>query len=217
MSTNRIAIDGGAATGKSTVAKAVANELGLRYINTGQMYRLFALVAIRNDIVTDEDKIFDAIKDLDVSYNSDGDILSNDVEFELNEITSSEIAPFASKISAMPKVRQVASAKQIALAKQDNVVLEGRDIGTVIMPDATHKFFLKVDPKVAAERRYYQELEKGQDVTKEGIYKFIVERNERDINREVAPLVPTPESIIIDTTDIDEKEVARLIIKEINE
>lgn len=213
MNSLRLALDGGAATGKSTVSKLVAEKLGIRYINTGQMYRLFALVAIKENIIDDEKAIYEKIKDFAITYNKEGEITTPDYTFEFNDINLKQVGAMASVVAAMPLVREVATEKQKVIAQESGVLIEGRDIGTVIMPDADFKFFIKVKPEVAAERRVAQHKSLGEEVKFEDILKDINERNERDANREIAPLKPTDESIIIDTSFDSAEVIANNIIK----
>ncbi len=213
MRSLRIALDGGAATGKSTVSKLVADKLGIRYINTGQMYRMFGLYAIKNNITNDEDAIYEGIKDFSISYNEKGEITTPDFDFEFNEIDSKQSGAMASIVAAMPKVREVATIKQKEIAQEKGVLIEGRDIGTVIMPDADFKFFIKVQPEVAAKRRVAQHESMGEHVRFEDILSDINERNVRDANREIAPLKPTDESIIIDTSVDTAEEIANQMCK----
>lgn len=211
----RIAIDGGAATGKSTVSKLVANKLNIRYINTGQMYRLFGFVASKNNVLDDEQKIYDLIKDLKLSYDDNGNIMCDSVIFTLKEIHTSDAGTNASLVSSMPLVREVATKKQQEIGKEDKVLLEGRDIGTIIMPDASYKFFLKVTPEAAADRRY-NEVKLEDNITRDDILKQIIERNERDSKREIAPLVPASDAFIIDTSKLKPEEVVDKIVEVVN-
>lgn len=211
----RIAIDGGAATGKSTVSKLVADKLNIRYINTGQMYRLFAFVAKQNNVIGDEEATFELIKDLKLSYDNNGNIVCEDVDFTLEQLVTADMGPAASITSKLPKVREVATIKQQEIGREDKTLLEGRDIGTIIMPDAPYKFFLTVSPEAAADRRY-NEVKDEDGVSREEILKQIIERNERDTNREIAPLVPAEDSMIIDTSDLTPEEVANRIVEVIN-
>lgn len=212
----RVAIDGGAATGKSTVSKLVAQKLGIRYINTGQMYRLFGFIAFKNNIMYDEQAIYEAIKDLKLTYDNNGNIICDSVNFFPEELVTSEAGPRASQVSAMPLVRKVATIKQQEIGKENKVLLEGRDIGTIIMPDAPFKFFLTVSPEAAAERRYNEIKDDESEVTKEIILKQIIERNEKDSTRDIAPLVPAEDAIIIDTSSLNQYEVVDKIVEVIN-
>lgn len=216
MNNLRIAIDGGAATGKSTVSKLVANKLGIRYINTGQMYRLFALVGLNENLLDNEESLANRLKDMTITFDQDGFITSPDYEFELDILDSKEVGANASVVAAMPLVRSIATEKQILVGKENGVLLEGRDIGTVIMPDADYKIFITVDPKVAATRRVNQHEQLGESVDFDSILEDIKERNYRDTNREIAPLVPTDGSIIIDSSNNTAMEIADKIIEVIN-
>ncbi len=215
MNSLRIAIDGGAATGKSTVSKLVAQKLGIRYINTGQMYRLFALIAIKEDLLDNEKALFDRIENISITYNEKGMITTPDFEFQEEELETQETSKYASVVAAMPLVREVATDKQIMIGREPGVLMEGRDIGTVVMMDADYKIFIVVDPKVAAQRRVDQHKLLGEDVDYDEIYKDICERNERDANREVAPLKPTYTSIIIDSSNNTAEEIADQIVEEV--
>ncbi len=216
MNVKRIAIDGGAATGKSTVSKLVAQLLEIRYINTGQMYRLFALAAMQNNIIDNEQAIYELIKDFAITYDKEGNIVSPDIQFDLETLDSKEVGQNASRVAALRLVREVATEKQIAIGREPGVLMEGRDIGTVIMKDADFKFFIKVRPEVAAQRRYDQHVSLGENVDYDEILSEVKERNERDVTREIAPLVPTTESIIIDSSDNTALEIAHMICEVIN-
>ncbi|NQX83541.1 MAG: (d)CMP kinase [Mycoplasmataceae bacterium] len=212
----RIAIDGGAATGKSTISKMVAKKLNITYINTGQMYRLFALITLRNNILDNEKDIFDSIKNINLSFDRNGKIISNDICFMPKELETKEISLISSKIATMPLVRKIATEKQILLGKQTNVLLEGRDIGSVIMIDATHKFFITIKPEIAAKRRVKQYKSLGEEVLYDEILIDIIERNKRDTKRKISPLIPTQDSYIIDSSYKTAKEVSEIIVGVIN-
>lgn len=215
MNSLRIAIDGGAATGKSTVSKLVAKQLGIRYINTGQMYRLYALISIKENLFPSEEDIYNRIKDIDLTYDKDGFISTPEFDFEPDDLETKEVSSKASVVAAMPLVRKVASEKQIKIGKEPGVLLEGRDIGTVIMKDADFKIYIKVTPEVAAQRRVDQHAQHGEVVNYEDILKDILERNERDVTREVAPMMPTEKSIIIDSSDKTAQQIADIIVAEV--
>lgn len=212
----RIAIDGGAATGKSTVSKLVAKKLGIRYINTGQMYRLFGYIASTKKILDDESKVYEEIKNLELTYDKYGNIICNSIDFNIEQLLTSEAGPWASVVSAMPTVRKVATLKQKEIGKELGVLLEGRDIGTIIMPDADYKFFLTVSPEAAAERRFNEIKKTESTITKKQILKQIVERNDKDSKRVIAPLIPAKDSIIIDTSSLNQEQVVDKILGVIN-
>lgn len=212
----RIAIDGGAATGKSTVSKLVANKLGIRYINTGQMYRLFALIALENNLLDNESELEKLLNNYIFSFDENGLITCEGLEIDYDRLNSKEVSIIASKVSLIPSIRKIATLKQIKIGKEEGVLMEGRDIGTIIMPDATHKFFITVRPEVAAQRRVKHHESMGESVVYEDILKDIIERNERDTNRGIAPLKPAIDSKVIDSSDKTVEEVAMRIVGEIN-
>jgi len=207
----RVAIDGGAATGKSSVAKNVAKKLGLNYINTGAMYRLITKFALENNIIDDEKQIVERIKEYDIKY-VDGNIKTN-MNIDYSNLETSEIANNVSKVSAYPLVRQYASELQMKLASEPGSLLEGRDIGTVIMKDADIKFFLTVTPEEAAKRRIGQLRKTNPDITIEEVVESIKKRNEYDSNREIAPLKKADDAISIDTSNYNMMGVVNEIVK----
>ncbi len=209
----RIAIDGGAATGKSTVAKLVSKKLDIRYINTGQMYRLFAFIAIKNNILNNEHELFKLIKDIKISYDKNGDIQTDFIDFSLDELESPEIGKAASMVSSLSRVREIATNLQKKIGCENGILLEGRDIGTIIMPNADFKFFLTVKPKAAAKRRFLQIKDNDSKMSEEEIYNLIVERNERDKERKIAPLIPAIDALEIDTSDNSAEEIADKIVR----
>jgi len=214
--TLRIAIDGGAATGKSTTSKLVAKKLGLTYVNTGQMYRLIALIALKNNLENDEKKLLNKIKDIKMSFDDNGKILNDFIKLDENILDSNEVSNVLNSITHYPLIREFASKKQMEFGKKPGVLLEGRDIGTVVMPDADYKFYLFVDPKVAAKRRVKQFSEMGEQISYEKTLQDIIDRNESDMNRKVGPLMPTKNSIHIDTSFNTAEEVANQIVGIIN-
>ncbi|NLC67898.1 MAG: (d)CMP kinase [Clostridiaceae bacterium] len=211
-----IAIDGPAGAGKSTVAKAVAEELGIFYLDTGAMYRTVALKAIRGGIsTTDREKLSSLVNDIDMKIAFEGKeqhmILDGEDVTEL--IRSPEISIGASNVSAIPEVRIKMTELQRKFASENNVVMEGRDIGTHVLPGATIKIFLVASAEKRAERRYKQLLEKGEkNISLEEITKEIEYRDKNDSSREFAPLLKADDAIEIDTTDLTVYQVANKIM-----
>jgi cytidylate kinase len=211
-----IAIDGPAGAGKSTVAKAVAERLGIVYLDTGAMYRTVALKAIREGISTmDREKLSGLVNDIDMKIVFEGNeqhmILDGEDVSEL--IRSPEISIGASNVSAVPEVRIKMTKLQRKFASENNVVMEGRDIGTHVLPGATIKIFLVASAKKRAERRYKQLIEKGEvNVSLDEIIKEIEYRDKNDSSREFAPLIKADDAIEIDTTDLTVIQVANKIM-----
>ncbi len=212
----RISIDGGAATGKSTVSRLVSKKLGLKYINTGQMYRLFGLVAIRNNLTKKENELSKMLEDIKISYNDEGNIISNFTKFTLEQLNSPEVGDAASKVSSMPQVRKIATLKQKEIAEQKGILMEGRDIASIIMPNADFKFYLKVEPEIAAHRRFVQAKGTENEKSEDEILNLIKDRNKRDKNREIAPLVILSDSIVFDTSKETAEQISDKIVGVIN-
>ncbi len=209
-----IAIDGFSSCGKSTLAKGLAKELGYTYIDTGAMYRAAALYAIRNGWMTEEAMEEEAIREsmgkLDISFRKDGKGNQNtflngeDVE---SEIRSLEVSNGASRISTLPFVRSTLVSLQQKMAKKGGVVMDGRDIGTVVMPNAELKIFLTASPEVRANRRFKEMQDKGENPRFEEVLRNVIERDQRDTMREVSPLRKAEDAIELDNSylGIDEQ------------
>ncbi len=216
MSMNlRIAIDGGAATGKSSVAKNVAQELGLNHINTGAMYRLFTKIGLETNLVDNEQALTDEVKKYEYWYEN-GSIQTN-AEVDYSNLETTEIAKNVSKVAAYKLIRDFAGEIQIKLAKEPGSLLEGRDIGTIIMPDADVKIFLIVSPDEAAKRRMPAYKKANPNITHEEVVKQIIARNEFDTNRKIAPLKKADDAFEVDTSSLTEKEVIEKVINIIKE
>ncbi len=208
-----IAIDGFSSCGKSTMAKGLAKELGYTYIDTGAMYRAAALFAIRNGWVTEEGMDVEAIREsmsqLDISFRKDGKGNQNtylngeDVE---NEIRSLEVSNGASRISTLPFVRSTLVRLQQKMAEKGGVVMDGRDIGTVVMPDAELKIFLTASPEVRANRRFKEMLDKGENPRFEEVLHNVIERDRRDTTREASPLRKAADAIELDNSYMNVQE-----------
>ena len=205
-----VAIDGPAGAGKSTVSKRLTEKLGYRLLDTGALYRAVALVSRRQGIDwTDEDRVARVAADLEVSFEIHGDenhclVGDDDVS---TKIRTPEISDGASRVSALPKVRAALLGLQKRLGQDGGVVAEGRDIGTVVFPDAEAKFFLTAAPEVRARRRYDELVARGTDVDYEATLAEMVDRDERDSNRAVAPLAQADDAVLVDSSGLTTDEV----------
>jgi len=202
-----IAIDGPAGAGKSTIAKLAAKELSFIYVDTGALYRAIGLCAYRNNIGSkDADAIIKMIKDIrvELAFNDKKEqvVLLNGEDVS-GLIRTPEISMYASDVSAIPAVRAFLLDLQRNMAKTNNVIMDGRDIGTVVLPDAQIKIFLTASPEVRAKRRYDELIEKGMDVKYEDVLSDVITRDYNDSHRDVAPLRPADDSILVDTSDLD--------------
>ncbi len=209
----RIAIDGGAATGKSSVSKLIANKIGVTYLNTGDLYRLVALFCLKNNILIKEKNILKELNKLEV-YFENNKIKSNFL-FEYDELHSLGVSQVASIVSSYKGVRDFLFNVQRDLASKKGVLLEGRDIGTKIMPDADIKFFLTVNLEVGAQRRFNELKGKVSDFTLESVKKELEKRNENDSGREISPLKKASDAIEIDTSNLTKDEVVEKIYNNI--
>jgi cytidylate kinase len=207
-----IAIDGPAGAGKSTVAKILAKKLDCTYINTGAMYRAVALKFLKVGGKLSEKEIKEILENTDINLKGEK-IFLDDTDVS-EEVKDEKVAKFASKISQIPIVRQILVEKQRKMAeKLSCVVMEGRDIGTVVFPNAEVKIFLTASAVERAKRRYEELKERGFKVSYEHILQKIKERDKQDMERKIAPLKPTKEHIIIDTTDKSIDDVVSLILQ----
>ena len=216
-----VALDGPAGAGKSSIAKKAAKALDYIYIDTGALYRTIGLAATRNNIdpvpSQEVENLIAKIK-VDLTFNEQGEqIVLLDNEDVSGLIRTPEASMTASKISAIPAVRAYLLDLQRNMAKSYNVIMDGRDIGTVVLPDARVKIFLTASPEVRASRRYKELVEKGMDVNYDDILKDVVERDYNDTHRDTAPLKPAEGCIIVDTTDIDFEQSVEKIISVIKE
>ncbi len=211
----KIAIDGPAGAGKSTMAKAIASKLNYIYIDTGAMYRAMALFLIRNGIDSlEEEKISRKCQEADITIQH----VNGEQIVYLNEenvstlIRTEQVGNMASASSVNRDVRQKLVELQRKLAETDDVVMDGRDIGTQVLPDADLKIYLTADPEVRAKRRYAELLEKGMDADFEKIKADIVERDHRDMTREISPLKKAEDAILLDTSEFEiEQSIASIL------
>lgn len=213
-----IAIDGPAGAGKSSIAKALSKKLGFVYIDTGAMYRAVALFFLENGIKDGSDNEIDKLLDkLDINIKyTDGEqrVFLNNVDVS-DKLRQEEIGKLASRFSAVKSVREKLVALQRKLAKKENVIMDGRDIGTVVLPNADLKIYLSAGSKVRAKRRYLELIEKGFDRTaldEKAIENEIIKRDEADMNREISPLKKAEDAYYMDTSDMTFDEVVSKIL-----
>lgn len=215
-----VAIDGPAGAGKSTVARAAAQKLGYIYVDTGALYRAVGVYCLRNSIVTtDVDGVGAILKDITVELKFidgvqhvflNGDDVST-------EIRLPEASMAASNVSAIPSVRAFLFDLQRDIAAKNNCLMDGRDIGTVVLPNAQVKIFLTADPEERAMRRYKELVEKGSEVTFEEVLEDLKVRDYNDSHREIAPLKPAEDSVIVNTTGMTLEESINTIVKTVEE
>lgn len=210
-----VAIDGPAGAGKSTIAKRVAKEKAFIYVDTGAMYRAMALYFIRNGIAPEEsEKISAAVKGADVTIeyvNGEQQVLLNG-ENVTPYLRTEEVGNMASSSSVNADVRKKLVELQQKLAKTANVVMDGRDIGTCVLPDADVKVYLTASVEVRAKRRYDELVAKGQDADLEKIKADIEERDYRDMHRDISPLRQAEDAVLVDSSDLNIEESAKAIM-----
>lgn len=216
-----IALDGPAGAGKSTIAKRVAKALDYIYVDTGALYRTIGLSAMRRNIEPVESKeVSDMLSKIkvEIAFNDKMEqiVLLNGEDVS-SLIRTPEVSMTASKISAIPEVRAYLLDLQRDMAKKNNVIMDGRDIGTVVLPDAKVKIFLTASPEARAERRYKELLEKGMTVSYNDVLKDVNERDYNDSHRKTAPLKPAEGCVIVDTTELDFEQSVDKIISVIKE
>lgn len=216
----KIAIDGPAATGKSTTAKRLAKKLSFIYIDTGAMYRAMGLYFLENDIsLYDEEKINEVCNniDIDIYYDNGEQHINLNGRDVTKLIRTEEVSKYASVTSSYIKVREKLVALQRKLAEKNSVIMDGRDIGTVVLPDAELKIFLTATEEERARRRYEELIEKGQTVTLESVTHELKERDHRDSTRANSPLRQADDAILIDTTSMSVDDVVEKIDELYNE
>lgn len=214
-----VAIDGPAGAGKSTIAKAAAKELGFIYVDTGALYRAIAYNAVTKGVIDDTQKIIDMLTDTNVELKYVDGVQAvylngDDVSAY---IRTPEISMGASKVSAIPQVREFLLNLQRDIAQKNNVIMDGRDIATVVLPNADVKIFLFASPECRAQRRYLELIEKGENATLEDVLADVNQRDYQDSHREIAPLKPSEDSVMADTSKLTLEESIQLIINIIKE
>lgn len=221
MNFKSIAIDGPSGAGKSTMAKRLATQLGYLYVDTGAIYRTLGLFALRQGVdPADEAGVTLLLPKVDISmaYGEDGlqhmYLGGEDVTWA---IRAPEVSVAASKVSAIPAVRAFLLEMQRDMARHGNVIMDGRDIGTVVLPTADVKFFLVASPEARAHRRYLELQERGSVTTLEEVLRDIIERDRRDSSRAAAPLKQAEDAILVDTTEYSLEDSFQLLLRTVRE
>ncbi len=213
-----IAIDGYSSCGKSTIARALAKKLHFIYIDSGAMYRAVTLYLIRNNVdLSDHTAVINALEEIHLNfhsrdYNTHITLNDEDVSEEIRQMPVSELV---SEVSAIKEVRQAMVRQQQRMGRSKNIVMDGRDIGTVVFPQADVKLFMTADPKVRAERRFKELQAKGENVSLEEIFDNLAHRDFQDTTREESPLVRAEDAIVLDNTTITEEEQLELALERI--
>ena len=211
-----IAIDGPAGAGKSTIARRVAKELSFIYVDTGAMYRAMALYLLRREVNKDDtEQIGNICQDAEISIeyqNGEQIVLLNDENVN-SYLRTEEVGNMASVSSAVPRVREKLLSLQRKLARDMSVVMDGRDIGTTILPDADVKIYLTASSLTRAKRRYLELQEKGPVCNLDEIQKDIEERDQRDMNREISPLRQAEDAVLVDSSDLTIQQVVDRILQ----
>jgi cytidylate kinase len=204
-----IAIDGPSASGKGTIARRVAGTLGFHYLESGALYRVLGLISIRESSL-DEHRLVAAARTMDLRFQNEHILLDN--QDITDKIRSEACGNRASDVARLPRVRQTLMTRQQAFRQPPGLVADGRDMATVVFPDATLKIFLTARPEIRAERRYKQLKEKGIDANLRALSRDLADRDERDAKRPVAPLVPAADSQVLDSSALSIDEVAGRIV-----
>jgi cytidylate kinase len=211
-----IAIDGPSASGKSTTAKGVAEKLGILHLDTGAMYRAITLEHLRSlNISFDSPKFIDLVKKSKVNFNSKNQITLNGLCVE-NDIRRQDVTSKVSEVSAVSIVREKMVEKQREIANNTDCVIEGRDIGSVVFPNAEFKFYLDAKTEIRAARRMKELMIHDESVTLDDLITQITRRDFLDANREISPLIKTKDAIIVDTSSLDVDEQIAKIVKIVN-
>lgn len=215
-----IAIDGFSSCGKSTMAKQLAKTISYIYVDTGAMYRVVTLAAIRDGVMIngdiDEDKLKECLKNLEISLDENAKAYLNGVDVE-NEIRGLEVSNWVSKVSAIGYVRERLLEIQRELGAKKGVVMDGRDIGSVVLPNAELKIFVTADADVRAKRRYDELLRKGSPATYQEVLDNIKMRDHNDVTRKVSPLVQAPDALLLDNSYMTIEEQNKWLLDKVNE
>lgn len=221
MNYRSIAIDGPSGAGKSTLAKRLAQELGFLYVDTGAIYRTVGLAGLRQGIdLSDAVQVAAILPQLTITmgYGKDGlQRMYLNGEDVTAAIRQNEVSACASKVAAIPVVRDFLMEMQRKTAREHSVIMDGRDIGTVVLPDADLKIYLTAAPEARAKRRYQELLERGQQADFEQVLREVIERDRRDTERETAPLKQAEDAVLADTTELDLEGSFQLLLGLIRE
>ncbi|MDK2561919.1 (d)CMP kinase [Romboutsia sedimentorum] len=210
-----IAVDGPAGAGKSTIAKIVAEKLNINYIDTGAMYRAITYKCLENKVdINNEEEVKKIAKNTNIDFKDNNIYLDGKIINE--EIRTMKVSNNVSNVAKIKEVRYLMVDVQREIGKRNSVILDGRDIGSYVFPNAHYKFFLIATPQERGSRRHRELIEKGYEVTIDEIINDIIKRDEIDSNREFAPLVKATDAIEIDTTGKSINEVVELVVSKIN-
>lgn len=216
----RIAIDGPSGSGKSTLAKAVAKELGIIYVDTGALYRTIGYHVYQSGKdPRNENEVASLLPDINIELkyeNGSQRVILNGEDLG-DKIRLPQMSMYASAVSAIPAVRRFLLEMQKSLARENSVVMDGRDIGTVIIPDADLKIFLTASVETRAQRRTIELLEKGVDARYEDVIADMIARDQQDKNRDIAPALPAEDAVIFDNSDMTVEESLKEIVRLVNE
>ena len=205
-----IAIDGHSSTGKSTAARQLAKALGYRYVDSGAMYRAVTLFALRQGLITEkglnEDELIGRLDEIELEFDQPDDegrsaMILNGEKVE-NLIRTLEVSKWVSPVATLAAVRQKMVEQQHRMGREGGIVMDGRDIGSVVFPQAELKIFMTASPEVRAQRRYDELLARGEDISFQEVYDNVVQRDRIDSTREVSPLIQAPDAILIDNSNM---------------
>ena len=219
-----IAIDGYSSTGKSTLAKDLASELGYTYIDSGAMYRAVALYALRcgyvNDSDVEVDQLITKLPEINISFvlveDSNSEICLNGEKVE-SEIRDMEVSNCVSQVSAISQVRELMVAQQQLMGKKKAVVMDGRDIGSVVFPNAELKLFMTASEDIRAQRRYNELIAKGSEVSIEEVKANLSKRDYIDSHRDTAPLIQTNDAIVLDNSHLSQKDQLDWVLEKVKQ